>query len=443
MSTVRLAGKEIYLLFNKLTTMESGTYRYWRVRILYSSLIAYAAFYLVRQNFSMAIPGIIEEYGYTKAQMGMIGTYFSIVYGVGKFINGYLSDRSNARHFLTIGLFGSAVISFFMGFVDGLWAFTLFWVMNAWFQSMGWPPAARMLTHWFSPKEIGTMWSLWASSHQIGAATIVVIAGYIIPIYGWRSAFYIPAVLALFFAFFAYNRLRDTPRDLGFPPVEQYKEDIDCEHPHHDDRINMREVLTLVLSNKLVWYVGIANLCLHIPRMGVFFWAPTFLKELKGFNLETAGWQVAGFEIAGLIGGIIAGWLSDKVFEGRRGPVGAVYLLLLAVSLYILWKLPSGHAWVYALGLMLAGFLVYGPQVLVGIAASDFASKRAVGVGTGVTGTLAYVGSAVSNGGIGYLVDYFGSWDIGFMVFIGSSLMGAFFFALTWTHRAKILDKKS
>jgi sugar phosphate permease len=385
---------------------------------------------------------MIEEFGYTKAQLGMIGTYFSIVYGFGKFINGYLSDRSNARYFLSIGLLGSAILSFFMGFTEGLWGFTLFWVLNAWFQSMGWPPAARMLTHWFSPKEIGTMWSLWASSHQIGAAAIVVIAGYIIPLYGWRSAFYIPAVIAVFFAFYAFNRLRDTPRELGFPPVEQYKEHIHINDDKHHERISLREVLTLVLSNKLVWYVGIANLCLHVPRMGVFFWAPTFLKELKGFDLQTAGWQVAGFEIAGLIGGVIAGWLSDRVFEGRRGPVGAVYLLLLSASLFLLWKIPAGYPWVYAFNLMLAGFLVYGPQVLVGVAASDFASKRAVGVGTGVTGTLAYVGSAISGGGIGYLVENYGGWDTGFMLFIICSLIGAFFFALTWNHRAKILDQQ-
>ncbi len=443
MSAVRLAGKEIYNLFNKLTTMESGTYRYWRVRILYSSLISYAAFYLVRQNFSMAIPGMIEEFGYSKAQMGMIGTYFSIVYGFGKFINGYISDRSNARYFLAIGLMGSALISFCMGFVEGLWGFTMFWVINAWFQSMGWPANARMLTHWFSPKEIGTMISLWSSSHQIGAAAIVIIAGYLIPLYGWRSAFYLPAGLALFFSFYAYNRLRDTPKDLGFPPVEEYKEDIRMDSALDEERINMREVFSLVLKNKLVWYVGMANLFLHVPRMGVFFWAPTFLKELKGFKLETAGWQVAGFEIAGLVGGIVAGWLSDKVFDGRRGPVGATYLVLLAFALFILWKLPSSHPWVYALSFMLVGFLVYGPQVLVGIAASDFASKRAVGVGSGVTGTLAYVGSAISGGGIGYIAGNLGGWDTCFMLFIVCSLIGAFFFGLTWNHRAKVLDQKT
>ena len=440
MNTVKLAGKEISSLFNKLKTIENGSYRYWRVRILYSSLIAYAAFYLVRQNFSMAIPAMIDEYGYSKAQLGMIGTYFSIVYGFGKFINGYISDRSNARYFISIGLLGSAIMSFCMGFMDGIWGFTVFWVLNAWVQSMGWPPAARMLTHWFSPREIGTMWSLWASSHQIGAATIVIISGYIIPLYGWRAAFIIPSILALGFTFFAFNRLRDTPKELGFPPVESYKEDIDVQH--NDERIDFKEVVSLVLKNKLVWYVGMANLCLHVPRMGVFFWAPTFLKELKGFDLKTAGLQVAGFEIAGLLGGIIAGWLSDKVFDGRRGPVGVFYLLFLTVSLFILWKLPSNHPWVYALGLMMAGFLVYGPQVLVGIAASDFASKRAVGVGTGVTGTLAYVGSAFSGGGIGYLVEHYGGWDAGFICFIVFSLMGAGFFALTWKHRSKVLDQE-
>src|SRR5690606_8916288 len=119
------------------------------IRILYSTIIGYAAYYLVRQNFSMAMPGLMEEFGYTKVELGWIVTIFSIVYGIGKFFNGYLSDRSNARYFMSIGLFLSAIVSVFMGLGVGLGTMGVIWGINAWFQSMGWPPAARMLTHWF------------------------------------------------------------------------------------------------------------------------------------------------------------------------------------------------------------------------------------------------------------------------------------------------------
>jgi phosphoglycerate transporter family protein len=427
--------------FEKIFYRGKGSFRYWRVRILYATIIGYAAFYLVRQNFSMAMPGIMEEFGYSKIDMGLIATTFSIVYGIGKFVNGYLSDRSDARYFMSIGLFLSAIISFFMGFGAGLGFFALLWGLNGCFQSMGWPPCARLITHWFSPKELGSKWAFWASSHQIGAVAIFGLGGFLIERFGWRSAFIVPAFFAMGLSFFLFNRLRDTPKEVGLPPVEEYKGDVSRVSQHYEDRITIKEVITTVLANKLVWYMAIANMCLYIPRMGIFFWAPTFLKEFKGVTLIIAGMQLVSFEIASLIGGIMAGWISDKVFGGRRGPVGTFFLIGLSVALFIVWKTPAGYPLIDTATLIVAGFLLNGPQVLNGIATADFASKRAVGVATGVTGSFAYIGSAIAGVGIGTIVESYG-WEGGFMLFIFAALIGAFFFALTWNNRAKILDEK-
>ncbi|MFN9001941.1 MAG: MFS transporter, partial [Holosporales bacterium] len=248
-------------------------------------------------------------------------------------------------------------------------------------------------------------------------------------------------VMALLLSFFIYNRLRDTPKDVGLPPVEHYKGDLlKEEEANHDQRITMSEVIQLVIKNPLVWYISLANLCLYIPRMGVLNWAPTFLKEYKGATLLEAGWQSAAFEVAGLVGGILAGYVSDRFFGGRRGPVGALCLLGLAASMWLLWKIPAGHGLLDTVALILAGAFVYGPQVLAGIAIADFASKRAVGVATGFMGVLGYLGSAISGVGIGKIVDQHG-WDYGFILFIITSLIGAFFFALTWGHGARILQE--
>lgn len=442
MNLVKAFGKDLHELMGKLHDVEKNSYRYWRVRIIISSIIAYAAFYLVRQNFSMAIPVMAEAFNYSKSELGAIASCFSAVYGIGKFVNGFISDRSNARYFLTIGLMGAAIMNVCMGFCSSLMAFTVFWIANAWFQSMGWPPAARMLTQWFSPSELGTKWALWASSHQIGAALILVIGGYLLTYAGWASIFFVPGIMAAFLAVFSFDRLRDSPKDLGFPPVEEYKDNIKETAFLEEERLSLREVMTLVLRNKWVWYVGIANMCLYIPRMGIFTWAPTFLKEYKGVTLITAGWQLAGFEIAGLVGGVFAGWMSDNIFQGRRGPVGAIFLTIVSVFMALLWVTPAGFPYIDALVLMGSGFFIYGPQVLAGLAAADFASKRAVGVATGVTGSMAYVGGALAGYSIGKSVDVWG-WDAAFILFIAASLIGAFFFALTWKQRAKILEAKT
>jgi len=405
-------------------------------------MLGYATFYLVRQNFSMALPGLGAELGYSKTELGWILTLFAFVYGIGKFVNGYISDRSNARYFIATGLLGSALISIAMGYASWIWVLGLLWSLNGWFQSMGWPPCARLLSHWFSPKELGTKWSIWSSSHQIGSAAIVILAGFVVEHYGWRYAFIIPGIVAIFVSFFLVNRIRDNPKALGFPSVEEYKGDEVNEHDH-DEKITFKEVKELVFKNKLVWYISIANLFLYIPRMGVLNWAPTFLKEFKGVDLLVAGSQVAVFDVAGLVGGVAAGWFSDRFFQNRRGPVATIYLALLSFAVLLFWKTPAGYPAIDTIALMLAGFLIAGPQVLVGIALADFASKRAVGVATGFAGIMGYVvGAALSGAGIGKIVDLWG-WNGAFIVFIISSICGAFFFSLTWNAKPGNRHKKT
>jgi sugar phosphate permease len=429
--------------FGRVFFAEKGSYTYWRMRILYATIIGYSAFYLVRQNFAMTIPGIREEFNYSMIDVGWVTSSFLIIYGIGKLINGYFSDRSDARYFMVIGLFLSAIVSFFMSFGTGLVFFACLWGLNGWFQSMGWPACARLITHWFSPTELGSKWAIWASAHQIGAVAIFGMGGFLIEHYGWRSAFVVPAFVTMGFALFLWNRLRDTPQQVGLPSVEEYKGDVVHISEVYEDRITLKEVITTVLANKLVWYMAFANMCLYIPRMGIFFWAPTFLKEYKGVTLIMAGMQLVGFEIACLVGGLVAGWVSDKVFQGRRGPVGTLCLVGLAIFLFILLKIPAGYPFLDLIVIMIAGFFLNGSQVLNGVAVADFASKRAVGVGTGITGSFAYAGSALASGaGFGAIVQNYG-WEIGFMLFISAALIGAFFYALTWNDRAKVLEKKA
>ena len=411
---------------------EGKSYSYWRLRILYSTIIGYSAFYLVRANLAIALPGMREEFDYTRAETGFVVTIYSLIYGLGKFFNGYFSDNSDARYFMSIGLFCSALLSAFVSISTGLVFLSIVWACNGWAQSMGWPPSAKLLTHWFSSKEIGTKWSIWSCSHQIGSAAIAILGGYLIHQYGWRSAFTVPAIISSVISLFLFNRLRNKPTTVGLPEVEIYKDEERLIPANtNNEKLTIKEIINLVLTNKLVWYVSLANMFLYIPRMGILTWAPTFLSEFKGADILLAGSQLAIFDIAGIPGAIIAGWFSDKVFKGKRGTVATVYLILLALSLVVLWQTPKGYHLLDTIALVFAGFLVAGPQVLAGIAIADFASKKAVGVATGFMGLITYMfGAAMSGLGIGRLVDIWG-WDVGFIVFIVSALVAAMLFLLT------------
>lgn len=410
---------------------------------MYSIFIGYAAFYLVRQNFSLAIPAICEDLNYTKADIGLVISVGAILYGVGKCFFGVLGDRYKARYIMGIGLILSAVMNIFMGLSSAIPLFMTFWALNSCFQSMGWPPCAKILTHWYSPFEIGTKWALWNMSQQVGGATIAFIAPFILEHLGWRYVFYIPGIMAIATAFFVFNRLRDTPESLKLPSVEKMTgvasvAESDKWKDEEDQKMSYVEILKMALGNKQVWYVGMANFFVYICRMTVFYWGPTLLLESKGSSMKIAGLQLGLFDIAGMFGGIIAGYLSDKVFKGRRGPVSAMLMVLLSIVVTILWLSASESHIVSTLCMVFIGFLVTGPQILVGVAASDFASKKAAATASGFTGTLGYAGTAISGLGMGLLADNYG-WGAVFVTTIVSCLLGAMFFMLTWNARPKVI----
>ena len=418
---------------------EGLSYSYWRKRIFFSILVGYAVFYLVRQNFTMAIPYLQSELGYSKAEIGMIVSTGAIIYGVGKAFAGLFGDSSNARYFMSAGLLGTSIVSFLLGFSTTWTTLLILYTTSMCFQSMGAPSCARLLTYWFSPKEIGTKWAMWNSSQQIGAATIVAVSPFIMTEFGWRYVFFVPGIFCALCALILLNRLRDTPESLGLPSIEAHHGLVEI-HEVDNAKLTKKEIFQQVIGNKLIWYVCSANFFVYIVRLFVLTWAPTFLSEFKDSSLQVAGLQTAMFDIAGIFGGIVAGYLSDKVFEGRRGRVSFFCMLGLTLSVLFLWQSPIDQKWLHFLGMMLIGLLVTGPQILAGVAAVDFASKKAAGAANGLAGTFGYLGAAVSGVGVGLVVDNYG-WDTAFAAVAICALLSAFFFSLTWNHRAKVLDK--
>ena len=204
-----------------------STYRRLRWQIFAGIFFGYAGYYLLRKNFSLAMPYLIDE-GYTRGELGLAMSAIAIAYGLSKFLMGLVSDRSNPRYFLPFGLLISAGVMFIFGFAP--WAtssVTMMFILlfiNGWAQGMGWPPSGRTMVHWWSQKERGGVVSVWNVAHNVGG-------GLIGPLFllgmawfnDWHAAFYVPATVALAVAAFAFITMRDTPQSVGLPPIEQYK----------------------------------------------------------------------------------------------------------------------------------------------------------------------------------------------------------------------------
>lgn len=405
-------------------------YAYCRPRILLWTLVGYGAYYLVRKNLSIAMPVMQDQLGINKADLGLFLTAHGLIYGVSKFFNGMLCDRSDARRFMVAGLAVSAMLNVLFGFSTAIIALGIIWMLNGWFQGMGYPPCARLLTHWFSPKELASKMAIWNASHSLGAGAIVILCGYLVAHFGsWRICFFVPAAIAGVMAVLLFMRLRDTPESVGLPGVEGTGE-IDAGVPGGEHSpASFRTMLWLrVFSNKYIWVVSAANFFVYIIRYAVLDWGPMFLKEYKGVELTNAAWMVAGFEVAGLIGMLATGWLTDRAFGGRAAPVSFICMVLCGMTLFAFWKAPSHQAWLNTSLLMASGFLIYGPQALVAVIVANQATKRAAATAVGLTSVFGYASTVVSGWGLGKTVQHYG-WSGAFVGLILVAGLGALLFA--------------
>ncbi|MDR3218304.1 MAG: MFS transporter [Dysgonamonadaceae bacterium] len=426
---------------------EQKRFKYWEARTMIACIIGYALFYFVRKNISIAMPYLNDEMGISKTDLGLFLTLHGLIYGLSKFINGIWGDRSNARYFLTSGIVMCAVANLFFGLSSSILILGVFWIINGWFQGMGVPPCTRLMTHWITPEKLATKMSLWNISHSIGAGLAIIFCGYIVSInWGsyfpessifsqhWRWCFLIPAVLVLIITALVFLLVRDTPSSVGLPELKGGKV---SSKPTREESAEFKAFLReKVFLNRTIWIIAVGNFFLYITRFAILDWGPTMLKEHLHLNISHAGWSVAAFEIAGIAGMLTAGWSTDKFFGGRA-PRTCVICMAMATLCLISLSLLDEYSPVIAANLILiaAGFFIYGPQALVGIAAANIATKRAAATAGGFCGLFGYGSTIVSGWGIGLLVEKTG-WITAIYALIVVAVLSAAIFALAWKSKA-------
>jgi len=378
-------------------------------------------------------PAMESSLGIQKTQLGLFLTMHGLLYGVSKFANGFLGDRANARVLMVSGLAMSAILNLLFGFSSTVIALGLIWTLNGWFQGMGFPPCARLMSNWFSPKQLATKFSLWNMSHPLGGGLIVIICGYLVGI-NWRFCFFVPAALALACAVFLWFALPDTPPSVGLPEVEGTG--VTNQESSREFRLFIYE---RVFRNKYIWIVSFANFFVYIIRYAVLDWGPTLLTQSRHIRIAHAGWMVAGFEFFGLIGALIGGWLTDKYFGGRAVRVCLIYMILAGVSIFLFWRIPGQSELGTAALLGAAGFFIYGPQCLLAVAAANLATKRAAASAIGLTSIFGYASTVLSGWGLGALVQHYG-WDVAFEGLIIVAVLGSLLFTLAWGAKAHGYD---
>jgi len=392
-------------------------YKYWRMRIFLGMYVGYIFYYLTRKSFTFAMPAMIQEMGFDKSDLGIIGSILAISYGISKFVSGLMADRANPRYFMGMGLVITGVLNILFGLSSSIVYFVIFWGLNGWFQAWGAPPCARLLTYWYSNRERGTWWGVWNSAHGIGGALIATLAAFCAHQWGWRYAMYIPGVICMVAGFYVINRLRDTPRSLGLPPIEKFKNDYSPSDTSEGESYTAKEMLLkYVIGNKYIWLLALSYFFVYIIRQGVNDWSLLYLMEVKGYSHLQASSSIWGFEMGGICGSLFAGWASDKFFEGRRGPVNIIFCMAVIFALGGFWMASPG--WPILVLMFAVGFFVFGPQMLIGMSAVELSHKKAAGTATGFVGLGAYLGAATAGYPLSKIAQLFGWY--GFFVSLGA-----------------------
>jgi len=417
----------------------------WQSRVFLVLWITYASFYIGRVNFSVALPGIMAEFGWTKADVGAIGTALFWAYAIGQFINGQLGDKFGSRVIITVGLTVSALMNLLFGFSQAIGVMIIIWAVNGYFQSMGWAPTVKTLANWFPPRLRGKMSGRLGTSYIIGGAISVALAGFIAARFGWRATFFIPVVILLVSAVHWYLRSRNSPESAGLPTLEESEGVATStevkEVSSEDEYLGLRYTLKQSLGNRVVWIMGFGLFFVNIVRYGFLTWAPTYLFETQKAGIDKAAYSSLIFPIAGAVGAIFAGWATDRWFQSRRAPVAGIFLFMTGVAAWGYRSVDLENQWFLGLFTLAAiGFFVFGAHVLIVAAAPmDFGTRKAAASATGFIDGLGYLGAGLQGIVTGLLVDRWG-WSAGFTFWIACAFLAAGVMILLWKYKPEKKD---
>jgi sugar phosphate permease len=364
-------------------------YERWRRQIFSITWLAYAGFYLTRKAFSVAKNELKKSpIGMTRGEMSRIDGANSIAYALGQFLFGTLGDKFGTRAIILFGMMLSVTASLAMGSSSTVLWMGLLFAVQGFSQASGWAPLAKNVGEFFSQRERGTIMGFWCTNYAFGGFLASILAGYSAQKFGWRYAFFVPAgvLFLIWILFFLLQRNR--PEDVGLPPIEQYHGEkeavIDAKDTPAVEPEGSWKIIREVLSNRMVWRLALVYFLIKPTRYLFLAWAPLYINDRLGTGTATSGFLGSVFDLAGPLGTLVGGFISDWVFRSKRIPISVIALFCLAVFLALFRFIPPTRLAITA-GMFVIGFLIYIPDSLVsGAAAIDFGTKKGASTASGL-----------------------------------------------------------
>lgn len=394
-------------------------------RIFAITWIAYAGFYLCRKNLSVVLPLLHSVSGLRSMDLANIVFGYSLLYAVGQFGCGPLSDRIGAKRVVGAGLLVVVASNILMGAHASLLWLLIFACLNGAGQSTGWSGLVKTMAVWFRGDNRGIAMAWWSTNYVLGGflatafATWAVVQPWLLPQLGWRRGFLFPAMLLLavtaLFLLFAKDtpEREDLPLGMTIDPVE-----LRADHTNWS-------ILAALLCKPSLWMISISYFFLELCRYALMFWLPLYMVNSLKYSLQASGYLSSLYELIGIVGAVLAGYVSDRFSQSRRAPVSAIMLCGFGLVLLFEPALTRFGLIGTALAISLAGIFSFGPDTLLsGAGAQDIGEPRAAATASGLVDGIGHMGAIFSPYVVVYVSEHYG-WNRLFFLLAGAAILSA------------------
>jgi sugar phosphate permease len=408
--------------------------------------MTYAGFYFCRKNLSIVLPALQGTTGLRGIELANIVFGYTLFYVIGQFGCGVLSDRVGAKRVVGAGLLLAIGCNLLMSVhVSFLWLL-IFACLNGIGQSTGWSGLVKTMAIWFKGANRGVVMAWWGTNYVLGGfiatafATWAVTQHQLLPELGWRRGFLFPALVLMVITTVFIWGLDGRSSKAALSP-----EPSDAIAPIQAYRSNWKSLVELLHSRSL-WAVSISYFFLELCRYALMFWLPMYMVDHMRFNLQVSGYMSSLYELVGISGAVIAGYVSDHFMQSRRAPVSALMLYGLSAILFCQPVLSHYGLVGTAVVVSLAGVFSYGPDTLLsGACAQDIGGTRDAATATGLVEGIGHLGALFSPYVVVYISGRYG-WDRLFLVFACSAFFAGFFLMPIWNlkpHQPRELELES
>jgi len=378
--------------------------------------LTYALLYMGRYNLKVSQYAFEEIAGpdgsplMGNAGFGIIFMVGTIVYGVSFLINGPLTDRMGGRFSILLGAGGAMFMNLLMGlaslsltkhgpFYDVLAGnfipiFSVLYALNMYFQSFGAVAIVKVNAPWFHVRERGVFGAIFGILISLGIYLAFDVGYKILGGLGLVWVFFMPALLLAVFWVLDFFIVRNSPAEAGQGKFNTG----DATSGDDGPRLGAVVVFKKMLSNPIILTIAGVEFCSGFLRQAIMQWYGSFAKQTDGVlglksSFVNENWGMMLF-FAGVLGGMLAGTISDHLFQSRRGPVAGVlygFMLVCAVVLTFTYTTPMVGWLVVFMSMAVIG--VHG--MLSGTASMDFGGAKNAGIAVGIIDGFVYLGTGL------------------------------------------------